>query len=391
MLQIYSSKSQEPFQEKCLTNLYILLNSLLEASKFEATLSNCRLLPEQREVFDFIDKLSEILLFNGVSLTSYLYFILRFCKYDNQDSHSDAVCRKAMLVLQNIAAKESSCLIPIIADILKTYQNLLTLRFSNEAILLMNVTCKGAQPLWFVVGDSFLNLLPYIMKLDCWEQMLEVLEHLLIPTDRIIGQLSKNNLEEIVRIGEALDIRIMEFVKKSMIPASMHLQPQIQWKLVSLLDSCCDNYYRTFHAQELSLQNSLSSVCLSGLFDLSRSRPATPEEEEKKSVAEEPINLKIAKRITPVLISRCKDLLKRFANEERMMGQMPLPKGRLIELLEVLHSLRKLEIPQGVLSRPGPKAHLIELFPQLCELITAKEAEVKEALKQIFLEVSRHM
>ena len=70
------------------------------------------------------------------------------------------------------------------------------------------------------------------------------------------------------------------------------------------------------------------------------------------------------------------------------MGQMPLAKGRLVEILEVLDCLKKLKIPEGVLQRSGPKAHLIELFPQLCELITAKDLEVKEALKEVFLEVT---
>jgi hypothetical protein len=156
-----------------------------------------------------------------------------------------------------------------------------------------------------------------------------------------------------------------------------------------LLDNGCENYYQQLQVYERINEGSFSSACLSGLFELSRLRLPTQEEEEKKSVAEDPIHLKVAKRTAPVLINRCKDLLKKFTNEEKIMGIMPLPKNRLTELLKLLEMLKNLEIPDGAIERKGPKAHLQELFLPLCDLIIAKETEVKEALREIFVEFSK--
>jgi len=63
------------------------------------------------------------------------------------------------------------------------------------------------------------------------------------------------------------------------------------------------------------------------------------------------------------MIERCKDLLQRFIEEDKTYGKMPLHKGRIVELMEILKNLRELEINDGILPRPGKKSHLIDLFP----------------------------
>ena len=73
-------------------------------------------------------------------------------------------------------------------------------------------------------------------------------------------------------------------------------------------------------------------------------------------------------------------------NEEKEMGIMPLPKHREIELVQLLGLIKKLEVPEGVLPRPGRKAHLFELYLILCDLVVAKEVEVKEALRDVLVE-----
>ena len=386
---IYSSEYKEPFQDSCLHSLYLLLNSLLEATKLEPTLGNCRLLQEQKEVFDFLEKLAGYLLRNKVPLTSYLRFLLRLCRYDTQDLHSDALCRKALSSLEAIVKREPTCLVSVINEVLSVFQSLLTLRFNSEAFLLMNVTCKGSDPLYYYVCESFLRVLPYIMKLNCWDKLLEVLELLLLPDEKALALLGQGNLIEMARTSERLDIKVIEFIKENLIPASMNMQATIQWRLISLLDNGCENYYQELRNYSNDSEESFSSACLSGLFELSRLRLPTQEEEEKKAVAEDPVYLKVAKRTTPVLINRCKDMLKKFVNEEKSMGIMPLPRHRELELLRLLELIRNLEIPEGAIERKGSKAHLQELFLALCELIIAKESDVKEALKEIFIDYAK--
>ncbi|OMJ78327.1 hypothetical protein SteCoe_21882 [Stentor coeruleus] len=383
---IYSSDYTEPYQDKCLHSLYLLLNALLEATKLEATLPNCKLLREQKEVFDFLEKLSGYLMKNKVHLSSYLRFLLKFCQYDTQDSHSDALCRRALQGLEEISDLEPTCFATVISELLNAYQPLLTLRFNSEALLLMNVTCKGAEPLYYTAEESFLKLLPYIMKLNCWDKMLQVLEQIILPDEKTLNSLGKRDLEDMMRTSESLDIKIIGFVKEHLIPTSMNMQSNIQWRLISLLDNGCENYYSQHFSIDSTEKESFSSTCLTGLFELSKLRQPTQEEEEKKSVAEDPVHLKVAKRTAPVLIKRCKEVLIKFVNEEKMMGIMPLQKNKEVELVKILQMLAKLEIPEGVVEGKGKKGHLQELFLTLCELVIAKEPDVKEALREVFIE-----
>ena len=383
---IYSAEYKEPYQEKCLHTLYLLLNGLLEATKLEATLSQCKILQEQKEVFDFLEKFSGFLLRNKGNLTTHLRFLLKFCKYDGQDSHSDAMCRRALQGLEAIIAKEPTCIVPVVNDILGVFEDLLIARYDPETLLLMNVTCKGGLPLFYVAGESFLRLLPLVMKYNCWDKLLDLLSKLLIPDQSLLESISKTSLEDMMKTSEKLDIQICKAITDQLIPASMTMQSLIQVQLIDLLDKGCDNYYQVYRSYEFSVDESFSFACLAGLFELSRLREPTKEEEDKKPVAEDPLYLKVAKKTTPVLIKRCQELLQKFVNEEKEMGIMPLPKHREIELVQLLGLIKKLEVPEGVLPRPGRKAHLFELYLVLCDLVVAKEVEVKEALRDVLVE-----
>lgn len=382
---IYTADYQEPFQEKCMHSLYLLLNALLEATKLEGTLSNCRILPEQKEVFDFLDKLFLILAKNKLQLSSYLRFVLRLCKYDAQDSHSDAICRKALTSVESIASQDPECLNSVINEVLSAFQSLLTLRFDNECLLLMNVTCKGAEPLYYIAAESFLKVMPNIMKLNCWDKMLEVLEELLLPDEKVLARITKTSLEEVIRTNTAIDIQIIEFVKEQLIPASMAMPSNIQWKVIGLLDNGCDNYYQNIQIYDKINDKSFPFACLSGLFELCKAKPP----KNGKEIPEDEVYYEIAKKTIPVLINRCKDIIKKFAEEEKILGIMPLSKNRLQELLKLLEMLKNFEMPSGIIKGKGNKPHLEELFLPLCDLIIAKEIEVKEALREVFIEFSK--
>lgn len=384
---IYSTEFKEPYQDKCLHTLYLLLNGLLEASKLEATLTQCKILQEQKEVFDFLEKFSVLLIKNKVTLVSYLRFLLKFCQYDGQDSHSDGLCRRALQGLQFIINKEPTCIVPVVNDILCVYEVLLNSRFDSETLLLMNVTCKGAAPLFYVTGESFLNILPFIMKYNCWDKLLDILSNLLLPDLKLFDNMSKTALEDMMKTCESIDIKIVKYISENLIPASMTMQGAIQSRLISILDGCCNNYYYVYRIYEFSVDQSFGFACLSELFELSRLREPTQEEKDKKPVAEDPLYIKIAKKTVPVLISRCQELLTQFVQEEKSMGIMPLAKNRELELTSLLKLIKSLEIPENILKKPGKKAHLFDLYLDLCDLIIAKEIDVKDLLREIFIEI----
>jgi hypothetical protein len=176
--------------------------------------------------------------------------------------------------LDILSAIKESCgweLARIGNDIVAAYRGLLLLRFDNEATMLLNVSSKAGEPLWYVTGDSFIDVVPALLtNTEVWETLVETLEVVLNPSEITITQLSRNNLEDIVKLGEALDIRLMGFLKEILVPASMSVNVNYQWKLIGLLDAGCNNYYRAFHTHENSLHKSISCICLNYLFELSK-------------------------------------------------------------------------------------------------------------------------
>mmetsp|Transcript_32957 Transcript_32957/g.57855 ORF Transcript_32957/g.57855 Transcript_32957/m.57855 type:complete len:1408 (+) Transcript_32957:50-4273(+) len=381
LYMIYSSKNPDPVQPNSLHSLFMLINSMLNACMLDtAAVTMTKLTPEEREIFDFVEKLCDFMP-DGEGLNAFCYFLIGFCKYDPNEPHSDALCRKALYILEMVASRLGSRAMNAVKEsLLSRYQILMTLRFNGDASV---VIAKGTDPLWVYAGDSFLKMAPYMMELDCWEKILEILESVINPSKAVLARVHASIMEEMVQQGELLDVKIARFMQTFMIPASMQLDESVQWKLVKLLDEGCSNYYRGYHKHDPSLQQSLASVCLAALLDLSRAREVAVE------VTEETLQLKIARRTVPVLLDRCKDMISRFIVEERQSGMMPLPRSRQKEIAELLHNLRNLEIPEQVLNRQGPKQHLLELFPSLCELVTAKDIEIREELKELLIEVSK--
>jgi len=103
-------------------------------------------------------------------------------------------------------------------------------------------------------------------------------------------------------------------------------------------------------------------------------------------------NMVIARMVTPHLLNRCKELLQRFIQEDKMSGNFPIARSKLQEVSFVLKQLLSMEInsdldagtPQHSPLYKGKKRHLLVLFPLLCDCIMTKEVEIKELLKEIF-------
>lgn len=82
------------------------MRKMLDACKSESSLQKgCKLLPEEREVFRFLELLSDFMTENQANMTTYLNFLLKLARYDAQDEHSDAITRRTLEVFQYIANK----------------------------------------------------------------------------------------------------------------------------------------------------------------------------------------------------------------------------------------------------------------------------------------------
>lgn len=91
-------------------------------------------------------------------------------------------------------------------------------------------------------------------------------------------------------------MQLVSFLLDYLIPCSTTKSEDIQIKLVSLLDKGCNNMYRQLHINSITLENSLSSVCLTGLFQLSK----IPEGSEDNAG-----KIQVALNTVPIMIARC--------------------------------------------------------------------------------------
>lgn len=375
------SEVQEALGEKVLLVLFSVLKFFFAGCKNESAMfPSSKLCQDEVRIFEFADWMGDVLSQSSETARLYLHFLLSLASYDPNDPHTDALCRGALNSILVFATHHPPLLVSVLPLVLEKFGNLMALRFNEEAFLSLSISAKGSSPLWVHTTEQLLVLLPVVIKFDCWDSAIHVFEAVLNPDPQTLASSSSVKIDDIVRICEEIDIRSMEFIATTLVPASMSQHANMQWRLLSLLDSGCANYYRKVS----DISQSLSAKCLQFLFNLSKVRPSTPEEQEKSSISDEPLAIKIAKRATPVLVSRCKEMIKQYLIDEKAASD-DLPNHRIEELIEVLRCLKTLDQPEGEGNRR--KGHLIELYGLLTELVGSRDEEVRMQLKDIFAEV----
>jgi len=109
--------------------------------------------------------------------------------------------------------------------------------------------------------------------------------------------------------------------------------------------------------------------------------------------------IRVAQLALPQLMKRCKLVLTKFVADDKRSGALPLPSARVVEICYLLEQLRSLHIDKNIWDKPpkvdslatSQRRHLWELFPLLCECITAKESEIKSIIKSIFRECGQEL
>ena len=119
--------------------------------------------------------------------------------------------------------------------------------------------------------------------------------------------------------------------------------------------------------------------------------------------------IKISKILTNLLIQKIIDILKKYREDEKKIGDMPLNRGRIYEIISLLNNIKDLEIypyfndlnKQGLLLEEqnenaifydaiskSKKMHLFYIQPILNDFIFSKENSIKSLIKEIFNEIT---
>ena len=120
-------------------------------------------------------------------------------------------------------------------------------------------------------------------------------------------------------------------------------------------------------------------------------------------------HIKISKILTNLLIQKIIEILKQYREDEKKIGDMPLNRGRIYEIISILNNIKDLEIyPDfaclekneikngkseeitkfNTISK-SKKIHLFYIQPVLNDFIFSKENSIKSLVKEIFNEITK--
>ncbi|AED93753.1 ARM repeat superfamily protein [Arabidopsis thaliana] len=205
--------------------------------------------------------------------------------------------------------------------------------------------------------------------------------------------LSSNSLPAAtLKANETLEIALLNGLGDIILKSTVDAPREVLERLVSTLDRCasrtCSLPVETVELMPAHCSR-FSLTCLQKLFSLSSS-----ETENWHSTRAE-----VSKISITTLMARCEFILSRFLIDENNLGNRPIPTARLEEIIFTLQELYRLSIHPEVASvlplqpylknvlredNRDTRAHLLVLFPSLCEIVLSREMRVRE-LVQILL------
>ena len=302
-------------------------------------------------------------------------------------------------------------------------------RFSNDTS--SSSSYKDFSLIWQYASDKMIKILTYVVVQnnkdgnydkynieEIWKTLIEAYDMIFRQRESVFKNLKKTHKEWVSNSSSEMKISIINFIVNVLLPNSLHIQKEMQIRLLILLDIGSSLEYESRNESSGSVTSSISKVCISNLFELCKFK--TPEI-LKREINDKNFNPddyvkikeKIAKMCTPILIKRCKEILKKFLADEIKSGSMPLSRSRLEDIKYVLDKLKKLEIypeynkidemsgnkeiqyekEQEIMNYilKKKKSHLISLLPLLSEFITTKENEIKILVKDIFKIISSEL
>ncbi|XP_057428079.1 uncharacterized protein LOC130721323 isoform X3 [Lotus japonicus] len=234
-----------------------------------------------------------------------------------------------------------------------------------------------------------------------WKEIADVYEIFLVG---YCGRaLPSNSLSAVVlEADESLEMSILNILGDSVLQLPIDTPFDVLQRLVSTLDRCASRTC-SLPVETVELMpphcSRFSLTCLQKLFLLS----SYSDEVHWNLTRSE-----VSKISITVLMTRCEYILSRFLTDENNLGECPLPKARLEEIVYVLQELARLVIHPDAASiiplqpwlRTGLaenkekhdyRPHLFVLLPSFCELVTSRELTIRELVQVLLRLVTKEL
>ncbi|ERM93505.1 protein MON2 homolog isoform X2 [Amborella trichopoda] len=238
------------------------------------------------------------------------------------------------------------------------------------------------------------------MRTRCWKEVADVYEIFLVGS---CGRALPSDVLSYptLRADETLETTVLNVLCDQILKSSVDAPNEILQRLISTLDRCASRTVclpvesvglLPFHCSRFSL------ACLQKIFSLCSCDPGTDWHSTRTEVG---------KCAITVLMNRCEFMLQRFLIDENVLGEAPVPSVRVVEVVFVLQELARLVIHPAMASvLPLPAyvrerasqdkdregcAHLLVIFPSLCELVVSREARVRELVQVLLRLITREL
>ncbi|KAJ0253817.1 ARM repeat superfamily protein [Hirschfeldia incana] len=246
-------------------------------------------------------------------------------------------------------------------------------------------------------GDADLKI-SKTARMRIWKEIGDVYEIFLVG---YCGRaLSSNSLPEAaLKANETLEMALLDGLGDVILKSTVDAPREVLERLVLTLDRCasrtCSLPIETVELMPAHCSR-FSLTCLQKLFSLS-----SFETENWHSTRAEVSRISIT-----TLMERCEFILSRFLIDENNLGTRPIPTARLEEIIFALGELERLTIHPETASvlqlQPSLKtilqednrdsrAHLLVLFPSLCEIVLSREMPVRELVQVLLRAVATEL
>jgi hypothetical protein len=309
---------------KNLENLLSFIKTLVRSARncegIQVITNPQRILCDEKLIFDFTEKVSKNLdsLESWVIYSNYLSY---FIKFDLNDPHSEAHCRKALEVFEtffNTKQLSTAYLKKYIPKLIYDIKEIACLRNKNDYVVVLIKNNKSQFHLWQFAIFQLIKILNVILcggkknKEDggvntttttstttsdyssnnymsnysqsttdntdslneIWEAVISCFETIFRQSESGYKTISRNILEELLKSCQEMEIQIINFIVNGLLPNSLKIPKEMQIKLLMLLDIGSNFDYNLFNlgSQTSSSSSSISRVCISNLFELCKYR-----------------------------------------------------------------------------------------------------------------------
>ncbi|XP_019097537.1 PREDICTED: protein MON2 homolog isoform X7 [Camelina sativa] len=250
-----------------------------------------------------------------------------------------------------------------------------------------------------VGGDTDLKI-SKTARIRIWKEIGDVYDIFLVG---YCGRaLSSNSLPAAaLKANETLEMAFLNGLGDIILMSTVDAPREVLERLVSTLDRCasrtCSLPVETVELMPAHCSR-FSLTCLQKLFSLSS---FSSETKEWHSTSAEVSKISII-----TLMARCEFILCTFLIDENNLGNRPIPTARLEEIIFILQELGHLSIHPEVASvlplqpylktilredNRDTRAHLLVLFPSLCELVLSRETQVRELVQVLLRAVAMEL